>query len=88
MADLRLGAVPLPHYVTSGCLWMFTMYSPYVTQPNMADEEVATKALENDAQESLVPGDTKAQEGPSMGVGPEPEFLEFPPLTRYPRNTA
>ncbi|KAL8901296.1 MAG: hypothetical protein Q9207_005269 [Kuettlingeria erythrocarpa] len=33
----------------------------------MADEEVATKAPESDAQNSLVPGDTKAQDGPSMG---------------------
>ena len=35
----------------------------------MAEEEIATKAPENDAQESLVPGDTPAQEGASMGVG-------------------
>lgn len=35
----------------------------------MADNEVATKAPESDAHESFVPGDTKAQEGPSMGVG-------------------
>ena len=34
----------------------------------MADEEIATKAPENDAQESLVAGDTAAQEGASMGV--------------------
>ena len=36
---------------------------------NMADEEVATKAPESDAAEkSVVPGDTPAQEGPTMGV--------------------
>ncbi|KAL8961788.1 MAG: hypothetical protein Q9193_001703 [Seirophora villosa] len=34
----------------------------------MADNEVATKAPESDAHESFVPGDTKAQEGPSMGT--------------------
>ena len=35
----------------------------------MAEEEVATKAPESDAhEESLFPGDTPAQEGPTMGV--------------------
>ena len=35
----------------------------------MADEDVATKAPESDAtQQSIVPGDTPAQTGPSMGV--------------------
>jgi hypothetical protein len=35
----------------------------------MADDQVATKAPENDAaQESPIPGDSVAQEGPSMGV--------------------
>ena len=35
----------------------------------MADEEVATKAPESDAQgQSLVSGDTPAQQGASMGV--------------------
>ncbi|KAL8950481.1 MAG: hypothetical protein Q9222_003497 [Ikaeria aurantiellina] len=34
----------------------------------MADDEVATKAPESDAQENLVAGDTPAQEGASMGV--------------------
>ena len=35
----------------------------------MADEEVATKAPESDAvEQSPIPGDSKAQEGPSMGV--------------------
>lgn len=42
----------------------------------MADDEVATKAPESDVQQaptsaeqqSVFPGDTKAQEGPSMGV--------------------
>lgn len=34
----------------------------------MAEEELATKSPENDAQESLIPGDTVAQEGASMGV--------------------
>lgn len=38
-------------------------------QSTMADEEVATKAPESDAQETSATGDTKAQEGPSMGVG-------------------
>ncbi|KAL8692425.1 MAG: hypothetical protein Q9218_002546 [Villophora microphyllina] len=33
----------------------------------MAEEDVATKAPESDAQESLVAGDTPAQKGPSMG---------------------
>ncbi|KAL8764658.1 MAG: hypothetical protein Q9209_007946 [Squamulea sp. 1 TL-2023] len=33
----------------------------------MADDEVATKAPESDRQESLVPGDTPAQQGASMG---------------------
>ncbi|KAL8968620.1 MAG: hypothetical protein Q9183_002378 [Haloplaca sp. 2 TL-2023] len=33
----------------------------------MADDEVAVKAPENDAQESIVPGDTSAQQGASMG---------------------
>ncbi|KAI9854699.1 MAG: hypothetical protein M1824_006651 [Vezdaea acicularis] len=33
----------------------------------MADEEVATKAPESDAAPSLVPGDTPAQEGASLG---------------------
>ncbi|KAI4216756.1 MAG: hypothetical protein LQ351_000705 [Letrouitia transgressa] len=33
----------------------------------MAEEELATKSPENDAQESLIPGDTVAQEGASMG---------------------
>ena len=37
----------------------------------MADEEVATKAPESDAAEqSATPGDTPAQEGPTMGVRP------------------
>lgn len=35
----------------------------------MADAEIATKAPENDAAEqSVVPGDTPAQEGVTMGV--------------------
>lgn len=35
----------------------------------MADEEVATKAPESDGNDkSIVPGDTPAQEGASMGV--------------------
>ncbi|KAL9042951.1 MAG: hypothetical protein Q9214_003638 [Letrouitia sp. 1 TL-2023] len=34
----------------------------------MAEEELATKSPENDAQESLVPGDSVAQEGASMGL--------------------
>lgn len=35
----------------------------------MADDEVATKTPESDAAEgSLLPGDTPAQEGESMGV--------------------
>ena len=35
----------------------------------MADEDVATKAPESDAAEqSVIPGDTPAQAGPSMGV--------------------
>ncbi|KAL9580992.1 MAG: hypothetical protein Q9212_004160 [Teloschistes hypoglaucus] len=33
----------------------------------MADDDVATKAPESDAQGSLVAGDTPAQDGPSMG---------------------
>lgn len=46
------------------------------TQNDMADNENATRAPESDAQEkpaapaeeSVFPGDTIAQEGPSMGV--------------------
>lgn len=34
----------------------------------MAEEEVATKAPESDLAEPLVPGDTPAQEGATMGV--------------------
>jgi len=35
----------------------------------MADEEVATKAPESDAPEkSVFPGDTPAQEGPTLGA--------------------
>lgn len=35
----------------------------------MADEEVATKAPESDAQEkSAIPGDTMVDQGASMGV--------------------
>ena len=34
----------------------------------MSDPEVATKAPESDQTESLVQGDTPAQEGASMGV--------------------
>jgi len=36
----------------------------------MADEEVATRAPESDAaaEQSAIPGDSKAQDGPSMGV--------------------
>jgi hypothetical protein len=48
-------------------------------QTNMADDEVATKAPESDAQQtstepgkpeeqSVFPGDSRAQDGPSMGV--------------------
>ncbi|XDG04168.1 hypothetical protein ABKA04_003783 [Annulohypoxylon sp. FPYF3050] len=33
----------------------------------MADEDVATKAPESDAQENTIPGDTPAQTGPTMG---------------------
>ncbi|KAI1093189.1 alpha/beta-hydrolase [Rostrohypoxylon terebratum] len=33
----------------------------------MADEDVATKAPESDAQENIIPGDTPAQTGPTMG---------------------
>ncbi|KAL8978418.1 MAG: hypothetical protein Q9205_005983 [Flavoplaca limonia] len=36
----------------------------------MAEDEIATKAPETDAQGSLVSGDTPAQEGASMGVRP------------------
>ncbi len=38
----------------------------------MAEHEVATRAPESDAQDGLVVGDTPAQEGASMGVGPQP----------------
>jgi hypothetical protein len=59
----------------------------------MTDNEVATKAPESDVQEtstpaeaqSIIPGDTKAQDGPSMGVC----SYEYP-LTMHaetPRNT-
>ena len=42
----------------------------------MADEEVATKAPESDAAEqTTVPGDTPAQEGPTMGVDPRPSRI-------------
>lgn len=35
----------------------------------MADDDVATKAPESDAQEkSVFPGDTPAQEGPTLGA--------------------
>lgn len=35
----------------------------------MADAEVATKAPESDAAEqSVLPGDTPAQQGPTLGV--------------------
>ncbi len=35
----------------------------------MADEEIATKAPESDAHEkSVFPGDTPAQEGPTLGA--------------------
>ena len=37
----------------------------------MAEDEIATKAPETDAQGSLVSGDTPAQEGASMGVRPQ-----------------
>lgn len=52
-------------------------------QSNMADNDVATRAPESDAQEasispkpteqgqSIFPGDTRAQEGPTMGVSME-----------------
>lgn len=53
----------------------------------MADEEVATKAPESDAQESPAAGDTKAQEGPSMGVGSESGSGGFSLLIRRIRNT-
>ncbi|KAI2473269.1 alpha/beta-hydrolase [Annulohypoxylon bovei var. microspora] len=33
----------------------------------MAEEDVATKAPESDAQEDMIPGDTPAQTGPTMG---------------------
>ncbi|XXH03540.1 Replication factor A protein 1 [Hypoxylon texense] len=33
----------------------------------MADEDVATRAPESDAQENVIPGDTPAQTGPTMG---------------------
>ncbi|KAI0885656.1 alpha/beta-hydrolase [Annulohypoxylon maeteangense] len=33
----------------------------------MAEEDVATKAPESDAQEDIIPGDTPAQTGPTMG---------------------
>ena len=37
----------------------------------MADDDLATKAPESDAAEkSVIAGDTPAQEGPAMGVGP------------------
>lgn len=35
----------------------------------MADAENATRAPESDAQEPIIPGDTPAQTGPTMGVG-------------------
>lgn len=54
----------------------------------MADEEVATKAPESDAQDSLVPGDTKAQDGPSMGVRSESDRQWSLLLTNCFRNTA
>lgn len=48
----------------------------------MADNDIATKAPENDAQEvvpaaegqSLFPGDSVAQQGPTMGVCYPPAF--------------
>lgn len=45
----------------------------------MAEPEVATKAPENDAvEQSIVPGDTPAQTGASLGVGsPKPLLVEF-----------
>jgi len=42
----------------------------------MADEEVATKAPESDLTEPLVPGDSPAQEGASMGVSSKP-YLRY-----------
>lgn len=43
----------------------------------MAEEDVATKAPENDAQEgSIFPGDTPAQAGPTMGVGSLPKLTQ------------
>lgn len=35
----------------------------------MADADNATRAPESDAQETIIPGDTPAQTGPTMGVG-------------------
>lgn len=70
----RLGAVaPLREYA-EGCLHILLVRAPslaaqIILNQIMADNEVATKAPESDAHESFVPGDTKAQEGPSMGVG-------------------
>lgn len=47
----------------------------------MADEEVATKAPESDAQEqSAVPDDTKVDQGASMGVS-------FTTATKLPNHT-
>ena len=37
------------------------------TQTIMADNDVATKAPESDAQENVIPGDTPAQTGPTLG---------------------
>lgn len=49
-------------------VYKYTTPPPCYSRSIMADEEVATKAPESDAQESVVAGDTSAQKGPSMGV--------------------
>lgn len=66
----------------------------------MADNEIATKAPESDAQEtpaqhvpppaapgqSIIPGDSIAQEGPTMGVGSRHDSKHS--VTDSCRNTA
>lgn len=53
---------------------LHTLLATYITTflvCTMAEDEIATKAPETDAQGSLVSGDTPAQEGASMGVRPK-----------------
>ena len=68
-----------PFTLTASRTYIRNIQSLHISTIKMADKDIATRAPESDAQEdtpaaqtdaerSVFPGDSRAQDGPSMGV--------------------